>query len=53
MIQNYLGSYSIGYGHIKNIGETAAWILNTTAHIVNFIESIENKEDLQRTFSRK
>ena len=33
IIENYSGQYEIGFGHIRNIGEMAAWMLNTAAQI--------------------
>ena len=33
IIDTYSGRYEIGAGHIRTIGETAFWMLNTAAHI--------------------
>ena len=35
IIENYSCKYEIGSGHIRGIGETAAWMLNTAARIAN------------------
>ena len=35
IIEKYSARYELGAGHIRGIGETAAWVLNTAARIVN------------------
>ena len=35
IIENHSGQYEIGYGHIRGIGEAAAWMLNTAARMAN------------------
>ena len=35
IIDKYSTEYEIGSGHIRSIGETAAWMLNTAARIVS------------------
>ena len=35
IIEDYSDQYEIGSGHIRGVGETAAWVLNTAARIAN------------------
>ena len=35
IIEEHSDRYEIGYGHIQNLGETAAWMLNTASRIAS------------------
>ena len=50
IIENYSGQYEIGAGHIRGIGETAAWMLNTAARIANVPGLLLNGERRSKEF---
>ena len=46
IIEEYSGQYEIGAGHIRRIGETAAWIVNTATGIADVAELVVDGERL-------
>ena len=44
IIEAYSGQYEVGSGHVRRIGETAAWMLNTAARIAEVAEPLSKTE---------
>ena len=44
IISKYPGQYELGSGHVRSIGETAAWVLNTASRIVGVPGVVPNGE---------
>ena len=51
LIEAYSGQYEIGAGHIRNIGEVAAWVLNTAARAADVLGLVVEDERISKKLS--
>ena len=51
IINDYSSRYEIGSGHIKNIGDMAAWMLTTAAHIASIPDVLAEGETVSQALT--
>ena len=52
IIEIYSGQYEVGSGHIRRIGETAAWMLNTAARIADVPDLVAEGDVMSRRLTQ-
>ena len=51
IIEKYSGRYELGSGHVRAIGERAAWMLNTAARIASIPGNVLESEAISKTLA--